>query len=235
MQDNKKIFKRMREFDSYNSKIDMHMHTNWTDGKNSLFQMMDQANINKMNMIAITDHIRKESDYFWDYISEINKVKNKYHMRIYSGFEAKILDVYGNIDISNVAVDMADIIVASVHRISYMGKFQLPKEFSFEELAQQELNFSLSAIRNSKKINVIGHSGGMSISTYGKFPEEYFENIVYECAKNDIAFEFNYKYHQVFEKILKQMLFEYNPYVSVGSDAHEVNKISDRSFFNNEV
>ena len=127
MQDNKKIFKRMREFDSYNSKIDMHMHTNWTDGKNSLFQMIDQANINKMNMIAITDHIRKESDYFWDYISEINKVKNKYHMRIYSGFEAKILDVYGNIDISNVAVDMADIIVASVHRISYMGKFQLQK------------------------------------------------------------------------------------------------------------
>jgi len=197
--------------------------------------MIEQANLNKMNMIAITDHIRKESDYFVEYIKEINEIRNRYHMKIYSGFEAKILDVYGNIDLPDVVSDMADIIIASVHRVPYMGKLRLPKELPFEELIDLELKLSLSAIKNSKKINVIGHSGGMSISTYGKFPEEYFEKIIYECTNNDIAFEFNYKYHQVFEDVLKRMLIEYNPYVSVGSDAHEIEKISDRSFCYNEV
>ena len=234
MKKNKYIFQRMQEFNSYNSKIDMHMHTDWTDGNNTLLEMVDQAIRNRLNMVAITDHIREQSEYFSDYINEINIIQNDSNIKIYSGFEAKILDMYGNIDISQKALSMADIIIASVHRIPYGGKYHLPKELSYERLADLELKLALSVIKK-RKINVIGHSGGMSISAYGQFPEEYFEKIISECAVNDVAFEFNYKYHQVYEGILRKMLFKYNPYVSVGSDAHEAGKISSRSFCNNEI
>ena len=235
MQNNKKIFKRMRELDKYNSRIDMHMHTDWTDGNNTLLQMIDRADTNGMGEIAITDHIRRESDYFFDYLNEISAVIPKYKMRIYSGFEAKILDTCGNVDISQEVVDKADVIIGSVHRIPYKEGYTLPKEIPYEQLTQIELELTLSAIKKSTKINVIGHSGGMSISAYGSFPENFFDNIIYECAKNDIAFEFNYKYHQIYESELKELLFRYNPYVSVGSDAHCVDAVSSRSFYYDET
>lgn len=235
MQNNKKIFKRMRELNRYNSRMDMHMHTDWTDGNNTLFQMIDRADANGMGAIAITDHIRRESDYFFDYLNEISAIIPKYKMRIYSGFETKILDIYGNVDISQEAVDKADIIIGSVHRVPYREEYTLPKEIPYDELIKIELELSLSAIKNSKKINVLGHSGGMSISAYGRFPNVFFDKIICECAKNDIAFEFNYKYHRIYENELKELLFQYNPYVSVGSDAHSVDVVSSRSFYYDET
>lgn len=221
---------RMSELDETNSKIDLHTHTVWTDGKNSVDELIKQAEINRLYKIAITDHIRKISKYYLDYLSEINKTKKKYKIKIYCGFEAKILNLEGEIDIPEEAVQKADFVIGSVHRLPYGNEFRLPRDLSYEKLAELEKELSLAAIYCNENMDVLGHCGGMSLAVYGKFPEKYFDEIIEACARNDVAFEYNYKYHKDNEELLKNLLYKHDPYVSVGSDAHEVNEISDRRF-----
>lgn len=230
MKDSSEVFIKMRELQAYNSRMDLHMHTNWTDGENTISEMIKKADLNGLTRIAITDHIRRESDYYSDYIESVKKVSQDFNLDVYCGFEAKILNSEGDIDIPEMAYNQADIVVASVHRIPWGEKYINPKEINHKELIDIELELALSAICN-KRVNVIGHSGGMSISTYGTFPEEYFERIIVECERQNVAFEFNYKYHSKYENVLKELLYKYNPYVSLGSDAHNLDRISNRSFY----
>ena len=232
MRNNSEIFLRMKDFNIYNSRIDMHMHTVWTDGKDTIIDMVKQADINRLASIAITDHIRKKSDYYPIYLKKIKDISSNYNMRIYSGFETKILNLEGELDILSEPVKGADFIIASVHRLPCGQSYQYPKRIPIKELALLEKNLALAAIKDSKSISVIGHCGGMSITTYGEFPIDYFQEVIHACADNDIAFEYNYKYHGRYEKKLKELLFRYNPYVSVGTDAHEKEAISNRSFCN---
>lgn len=230
MKDNSEVFIKMRDLNAYNSRMDFHTHTYWTDGENTISEMINRAELNGLTRIAITDHIRRESDYYTDYIESIRRNQQYTKVHVYCGFEAKILNSLGDIDIPAMAYDEADIVVASVHRIPWGKNYISPKEITYKELIDIELELALSVI-NNKKVNVIGHSGGMSISVYGAFPEEYFERIVSECEKQGVAFEFNYKYHSKYEKVLKELLYKYNPYVSLGSDAHNVDRLSNRSFY----
>lgn len=226
----KLMFKKMTELSAENSCIDMHMHTTWTDGKNTLQEMVLQAENNGLTEIAITDHIRMESDYYSDYLAELVRAKEEHDANIFAGFEAKIKNLGGEIDIPEDAANMADFVIASVHRLPVGENFKYPKEFPYYELAEIEKLLSLSAIKRGKKIDVLGHCGGMTLSTYGTFPLEYFEEIIEACKSYRIVFEFNYKYHYMYEKEIKKMLYKYDPYVSIGSDAHDVFKISKRSF-----
>lgn len=230
MKTNKQIFHRMSELNNVNSAIDLHLHTTWTDGKNSIGEVIKQAEKNGLWKIGITDHIRRSSDYYSDYLKEIEESKKRSNIEIYCGFEAKIMNFSGKLDIPLEAVQKADFIIGSVHRLPSGDEYKRPKEFSYEELARLEKELSLAAIYDNENINVLGHCGGMSLATYGRFPKRYFEEIIEACAKNDVVFEYNYKYHNDNERLIKDILTKYDPYVSVGSDAHEVAKISNRSF-----
>lgn len=232
MKKTSEIFKRMSTILVDSSRLDMHIHTTWTDGKASMKEMLDRCSLNHLSMAAITDHIRSSSDYYGDYLKEIESHRDKYHFLLYGGFEAKISGSDGRIDIPKEAYDMADIIIASVHRVPYGGRLVYPRDIQQDELAQVEKDLSIAAVSNREGMypNVLGHCGGMSIAAYGSFPIEYFDEVIRACNECDTAFEFNYKYHEKYEKELKELLKKYDPYVSVGSDAHEVNRVSNRSF-----
>lgn len=231
MKKNESIFLHMSQLCEDNSWFDYHMHSKWTDGKAPADLMIQQAIKNGMKAIAITDHIRKGSTYYAAYLEELSLLKKKYSIELFSGFEAKILNEEGEIDIPNEAVEGADFIIASVHRLPYADGFCFPKALPQDELATAERKLILGVIEKAKNVNVIGHCGGMSIATYNDFPEVYFEEIIIACAAYNVAFEFNYKYHYRYEKLLKKLLAKYDPYISVGSDAHDTSTISKRSFY----
>lgn len=224
------VFKKMTELSVENSCIDMHMHTTWTDGKNTLQEMVIQAEKNGLAEIAITDHIRMESDYYSDYFLELKKIREEHDIKIYTGFEAKIKNIDGEVDIPNDVAKKADFVIASVHRLPVGDVFKYPKNFQYDDLAQLEKQLSIKAIQRGNNIDVLGHCGGMTLATYGKYPLQFFDEIIRACKEYHVVFEFNYKYHYRYEEAIKNLLYIYNPYVSVGSDAHNIYKISKRSF-----
>lgn len=217
----KDYFRRFNSLDLEYVYTDKHIHSEWTDGRDSISKIAEKAEDLDLRIIAIVDHLRKDSAYFEEYSKEIKQVAKKSKVVILTGFEAKIEDFQGNIDVSEKNLRKAQIKVASVHRFPVAGKLYFPNEFKKRVCQEIELALTVPSIKK-RRFNVIGHPGGMSLQAYGEFPLDFFEEIIRECKKSGIAFEINSKYHLPVLKSLKRLLKIYNPLVSLGSDAHKI-------------
>ena len=218
-----RIFKRYN--DHWNN-VDFHMHTSYTDGKSSMYEMIEECARQEIDAIAITDHARKTSNYFGRYFSEINKLKKEFSLVILKGIETRIADFLGNLDYPENITNDLDIVIASVHRVSINDKFFTISKFDAEIAFEIEKFLCLQAIFNSNdKFHVLGHCGGMCICAFNHFPMSAFEDIIKACTEYDVAFELNSRYHSNFFAFLKPLLEKYNPYVTYGSDAHSIGEI----------
>jgi len=202
---------------------DLHVHSAWSDGANSIAEIVQEARLKNLRIIAITDHVRRESTYFPDYCAEIRKMGSS-DLPILVGFEAKIRDFQGDLDVSSEVRRRSDIQIGSVHRFPLGRKLLSPKDLGKHICQEVELELSIAAIRR-QQMGILGHPGGMSIKAFGEFPMEFFREITAECSRNDIVFELNSTYHASIYGDLHPMLKEYNPYVTFGSDAHTLEDI----------
>lgn len=218
------MLKHYRNIDELYKKTDYHMHTTYTDGKNSMLEMFSQAVKNNLTAIAFTDHVRENSEYLTEYLSEIDILKKEASIKIYKGIEARIKNFTGDLGYPIKFKDDLDLIIASVHRFSINNKIFSPDNFSHEIATEIELCLTLAAIRR-KGFHILGHCGGMSIHYFNSFPVQYFEEVIKECAYYNIAFEVNDRYHNLYKNELFNLLYKYNPLVTFGSDAHNVNAI----------
>lgn len=216
------FFTRFNELNENDLKVDFHLHSTWTDGKNSVKEIIQKAKEEGLHSIAITDHIRKESTYFNEYKKEIDTLNDNNKLNIYTGFEAKVEDFLGNIDVKPEVAHEADIAILSVHRYPLGSKLYNASEFKKEIAQEIELELSLAALKKGG-FNVLGHPGGMSLTYHKEFPVAFYEEIIIECKKNDIAFDFNGRYHREEVDKIYPLLKKHNPYVSIGTDSHNIN------------
>lgn len=218
------IFKKFNDLANFN--VDLHIHSTYTDGKDSISDIVKRAEAINLGIIAITDHIRESSTYFDEYVQEIEKIRKTAKINILIGFEARIKNFRGEVDVSNENYEKSDVKIASVHRFTIGNKLYNPDLFTKEIAQGLELEISLSALENKdKEFNVLGHPGGMSLKYFNEFPLGYFEEIIKACKKNNIAFDLNSEYHRSVYPELKLILRKYNPLISLGSDAHDKFKI----------
>lgn len=218
------IFKKFNELTNF--KMDLHIHSTYTDGKDSIADIVKQAEAINLDTIAITDHIRESSTYFDEYMQEIEMIRKSSKINIMIGFEARIKNFKGEVDVAKEVCEKSDIKIASVHRFTIGDKLYNPNLFTKEIAQGLELEITLAGLANKdKKFNVLGHPGGMSLKYFNEFPLDYFEQIVEECKKNNIAFDLNSEYHRSVYPELKKILEKYNPLISLGSDAHDKLKI----------
>ncbi len=215
------FFPKFNSLTSNDILVDFHLHSTWTDGKNGVSQIIETATKHDLNAISITDHIRKESTYFSDYKKEIDELNANNDISVYVGFEAKIANFNGSIDVQEQTVLDADIAIASVHRFPLGNKLYNGSEFKKNIAQEIELELSLAALK-SGGFNVLGHPGGMSLAFFKEFPVEFFEEIIKGCVAYDIAFDFNGRYHSKIIDELYPLLQKYNPYISIGTDSHNI-------------
>ena len=80
--------------------MDLHMHSNYSDGKNTPEEMIEAAIEVGYKAVAITDHVWKTSTWIPAYASHLETLKQQYmnEIRLYSGIEAKVVSLDGDID-----------------------------------------------------------------------------------------------------------------------------------------
>lgn len=215
------LFNKFSDIDEKYILTDKHVHTSLTDGEGTIAEITRIAESVGLRQIAFTEHIRKESEYFFDYLKEIGEVRKGSSLEILEGIEAKINSFEGELDASDEMLKRAKIRIGSVHRFPIGTELHWPEYFDRGKCQQIELDFSLAAIKR-KECNVIGHPGGMSLRAYSEFPVEFFEKIAIACAEQDVAFEINVGYHREVFKDIKTVLEKHNPYVSIGSNIHRL-------------
>ena len=211
-------------------KIDMHVHTNWTDGKHTVKQMVKAANKKKLHTILFSEHSRASSKgWFSKFSKEIKKnrsYKQTGSCNALIGTEVKIKDFDGTLDLNQNIKKKCDLIMASVHRFpAEKGNiFQNKFKFTKNEAIELEFKLSMSAIKNSK-FDILGHPFGMSIKRFKATPKWHlFKRLIKECKKNDKIFEINFHYHKNYRKLLNECLRS-NTLFSLGSNAHRINEL----------
>lgn len=222
----KEFIKRFRSLTEDDLLSDMHLHTAWTDGKASAAEMMAEAEKKGLKRIAFTDHVREASAYCKAFECELKNLSNKSGIHVHVGFEAKIKDLDGNLDLPAYCSRKVHLVIGSVHSIPMgCGKFVHPEIFgSPENLRKREYGLYMALI-NSGQADILGHVGGMSDKFTGNFGSEFLEEIISSCAKTDTAFEINSRYHSGIMKELVPLLEKHDPFVSIGSDAHNLEEV----------
>ncbi len=200
-----------------NKQEDMHIHCNFNDHSDSnltasnIIRVAEEKNLTR---IAITEHVRKTSDWTAGYLDDVNSQMSKTQIKILPGFEAKILE-NGEIDCPDEYLCNDYYIIASFHT-------KYAKEKWFSAL--------IEAIKNPF-VNVIGHLApeiGFSLT------DSEIEKLGDLLITNQKIVEINAKYVRPpvnFLEIFKRQGVRFH----LGSDAHSLKDIGDFNRINHLI
>ncbi len=205
---------------------DFQVHTSWTDGQATVAEVLRRAEEVALSEIAFTEHARAGSTYYPDFFREVDEARSRRpEISVYRGFEVKVTGPDGSLDISDEMRAAAEIVLGSVHSFPLPGGGAAPaRSFDRKEAEAIELRLAESILLG-RTADVLSHAGGMCLRTFGSFPMESLERLVALAAERGVAFEINSSYHDGILADLLDLLARYDPFVSIGSDAHRLDEI----------
>lgn len=207
--------------------IDLHLHTNYTDGEHSPEEMINFSRGKCFSALLFSEHSRRlnSEDWFFKFEEEIRSYKIL-DCDILVGTEVKVLNFNGDLDLSNKIKNKCDIVMGSVHRFPGETGDKLMKKMSHsqDEAVKTEFMLSMAAIENPN-LDILGHPMGMSIRRFNCNPSiNYFEDIIKKCKNFHKVFEINSRYHKNIEELLR-LCIKHGTLISIGSNAHRKEEI----------
>jgi len=193
-----------------------HVHTSYTDGKNSVFEMCARAKELGLPLIAFTEHVRKNLSYdFNEFLSDIERGREEFpELIILSGFEAKVLPDC-TLDVEKSLFREVDYPIFAFH------SFPDDKELYLE---------CLKTVIKHPSINTWAHPG-LFIKKMGfNINQRELEEIFTLLKSHSVLLEINKKYQLPPEKWI-DLAFKHGVNFVRGSDVHSINSLfgsSDR-------
>jgi DNA polymerase (family 10) len=192
---------------------DLHMHTNASDGHNSIEEMAGAALAAGLSYIAITEHSRRLAVTHGldpqrvarqgDEIDRINRGLSG--ITVLKGIEVDILED-GTLDLPDSVLQPLDIVIAAVH-----GKFDLPRRRQTERI--------LRALDNPH-VNLLAHPTGRLLSSREPYDVDML-SIVRKAKSRGVVLELNAQPERLdLDDALCQMAREEGVRISINSDAH---------------
>ncbi|MHA2119914.1 MAG: PHP domain-containing protein, partial [Promethearchaeota archaeon] len=207
----------------------LHIHTNFSDGKNTVKQIVGRALELNLEYIAITDHLT-DSWKVW-----VSKLKNQDKITEYLD-EISNCQKFLKQDGSNLAVFKGIEIDLGSSEL-FIKKMVQPDKFDlilFEYLESVETLAFLQNIINFWKLKY-PKPNSLPIFGLAHFDPAYFiygylEVLIGFLEKNNIFFEFNSRYPRCYsrqnEEFFKR-LRDSNIPVAIGSDSHGISNLSN--------
>ncbi|CQB51980.1 PHP, C-terminal [Syntrophomonas zehnderi OL-4] len=183
---------------------DYHTHSRYSDGLQSVEDIVRAAQRRGLKEVAVTDHGPdmlligiKNADRYLKLKEELKVLNDsgQYGVKVLLGAEANILDLKGTLDIPDNIARQMDILIAGLHpytrpaslddglkiwvqnSLRHMGKRQKEKAKNANTKA------SCEALYNNPEINILSHPGLV-------FAVDIKE-VAHACVKNDVWFEIN--------------------------------------------
>jgi len=203
-------------------KGDFQMHSKWSDGANTIKEMVEEAEKRRLKVIAITDHIGDvgvtnslKGKRFNDYLKEIDKVNKKSKMVVLKGAEIDI-DKKGILKATKEILGKLDLVLGAVHS-------------SFRLSEKEQTKRICSALENYP-INILAHPTGRKINE--REPIALKMEKVYETAKRtDTFLEIDGIPERMdLKDVHAKAAKEFGCKISLGSDAHSVSQLDYLKF-----
>jgi DNA polymerase (family X) len=201
----------------------IHLHTQYSDGQNTIEEMLLAAKEKGYQYMGVTDH--SKSAFYANGLSEeriflqhqeIDKINNKHpDFKVLKGIESDILSD-GNLDYSDDILKTFDFVIASIHSNLNMD----------ESKAKMRLT---KAIENPFT-NILGHPTGRLLLSRKGYPVD-FEYIIDACSKNNVSIELNanpYRLDMDWKYI--NLAIDKGVKISINPDAHVIRGIDDNYY-----
>ena len=204
-------------------KGDLHIHSDWSDGVNSIAEIVGRASEMGYEYIAITDHSRSlgiarglsverlgEQER---YLRELNE-KTK-EIEILSGIEADILS-NGDLDYPDEVLAARDIVVASVHS-------------GFRQDREKITGRVISAMKNSH-VDIVAHPTGRLIGRREPYAID-MEEVFAAAVKYGTALEINASPDRLdlSDRYVRRAA-ELGIRISINTDAHDINRMDEMKY-----
>ena len=207
-----------RKLNRFRLSGDLHIHTNYVDGKHSIADCVRRAEEKGLELIALTEHVRRNLTYDFNVLlQEIDKAREKSKLHIWVGAEAKVIDLDGNLDISNQVRDKVDVVLGSFH--SWFEETPPTKGKYLESL--------LNMIRK-RKADIWAHPYVFLNNCNLHLEVEEVREVAQALKESRMFFEVNLRYRCPPEPHLTVFISEEVPWV-IGSDAHSKEDIWDKT------
>jgi len=194
-------------------KGDLQMHTKWSDGANTIEEMVKESIKLGHSFIAITDHVGTlkiaggmGEDEIRKQMKEIESLNEKYDdFHIFHGVEVNILKD-GNLDMSREVLKDVDVVIASIHS-------------AFRQSMEEMTERLLKALENDV-VDIIAHPTARII--YKREAIKFDVEKVFEAAReNGVILEINAQPDRLdLNDILAKKAIEQGIKLSIGTDAH---------------
>jgi len=204
-------------------KGDLHIHSNWSDGINTIEEIAQYARDLGYKYIAITDHSKSlaiakglTERELLKQIEEIKGLNSRIKgISVLSGIEVDIL-MDGTLDYPDNILKELDIVIASVHTGFKQDKFQMT-------------NRIIKAM-NNRYVNIIAHPTGRLLGKRQGY-EVIVDEVLKEARENNIILEINASPDRLdLNDILARKAKEMGIKMAVNTDAHEVLRLEEMRY-----
>jgi DNA polymerase (family 10) len=167
---------------------DLHMHTEATDGRDTILEMAEAAMARGLAYIAITDHSKNlamtnglDDERAMEHVRRIREVdaelkkEHKGRIRVLAGIEVDIL-ADGSLDLEDATLAEMDIVIASVH-----SHFAQPME---------EMTARVLKAMENPHVRILGHPTGRKILSREAYALD-IERVLARAAELGVAVEHN--------------------------------------------
>ena len=205
-------------------KGDLQMHSNWSDGRFTMEEMIEQALKLNYQYLLFTDHSKSlgiangmDEEKVLKQMSYIDKLNKKYQgkIRILKGIELNILKD-GRVDISDKVLEKLDIVGASIH--------------SYFKMTKNEMTSRIKKAMANKNIDIIFHPTGRLLLQREAYEVDLEELFKY-AQKTKTIFEINASPERLdlSDKAIRLGL-NYNVLFSLGTDSHYLSQLENMIF-----
>lgn len=199
-----------------------HFHTTYSDGMNTLEEMVNAGREIGFKYFAVCDHSKTafyanglDENRIVKQREEIIKFNKKSNAKVYHGIESDILKD-GSLDYEEVVLKKFDFIVASIHSIFTLSEAEMTKRI-------------IKAIENPYT-DVLAHPTGRLLLSRDGYKVD-IKKVIDACVSNDVAIEINaspYRldldWRNIYYAREKGCRFSINP------DAHSVDEIKNINY-----
>ncbi|GAG70669.1 unnamed protein product, partial [marine sediment metagenome] len=197
---------------------DLHVHTVWSDGGNSIEEMIKDAQKRGYKYLAICDHSQSlkiagglSEEKLVEQIKKIKELNEKYkNFTILAGSEVDI-KADGSLDYPDELLKKLDIVVAAIHTRFRRSRYEMTKRI-------------IKAIQNPH-VNILAHPTGRLLGVRDAY-EVNLDEILKVAKINKIALEINaFPERLDLNDINCRKAKEYGVMISINTDSHITNQL----------
>ena len=191
---------------------DVHVHTDYTDGKNTIREYCQKALQNNIEAIAFTEHVRRNLKYNFDnFLLDIERARREFPQLVMSsGCEVKVLNTKGELDVTESVLKQCEIVVGVFH--------------SFKHQDKRSYLAALKAMLRNSIVDIWGHPTLFLNKNQIKLAEDEIKGIIDICVEEDVFIERNLKYDLPDANFMELAVKRGAKFV-IGSDAHSIDEL----------